>query len=82
VEKRWLLFTAALWLVWILPGYHYNFPQWHAGFDWWAELINESTKVAWGMAYLWPMLYSKKAPIWLGLPAPVALASPPSSAAA
>jgi hypothetical protein len=74
VETRWLLIVACVWVVWILTGYHYNFPPYAAGFNWWAELMNEGTKVAWGMAYLWPMLYSRKAPIWLGLPAPVAWA--------
>jgi hypothetical protein len=71
VDLRWLLLTAGLWLVWIVSGYHYNMP-WAVPFDWWGELMNEATKIAWGMAYLWPLLRSRKAEIWLGLPAPVA----------
>jgi hypothetical protein len=73
VDRRWLLVTAGLGVVWILTGYHYNYP-WTVHMDWWAELMNEGTKVAWGMAYLWPLLYSRKAPIFLGVPAPLAWA--------
>ena len=73
VELRWLLLTAGLWLAWILTGYHWNMP-WAVPFDWWGETMNEATKIAWGMAYLWPLLRSRKAEIWLGLPRPVAWA--------
>jgi len=73
VDRRWLLVVAALWVVWIATGYNYNFPY-STHIDWWAELMNEGTKVLWGMAYLWPMIQSRKAPIFLGLPSPVAWA--------
>src|ERR1700694_5807589 len=73
VDRRWLLLAAAVWLVWVLSGFHYNY-SWTVRFDWSAELLNETSKIAWGLAYLWPLMYSRKAGIWLGLPAPLAWA--------
>ena len=55
VEWRWLALTAILWAVWIATGWHYNLIT-NPHVDWLAEALNESTKTAWGLAYLWPML--------------------------
>lgn len=55
VDWRWLTLTAALWALWVATGWHYNLIT-NPRVDWWAEALNESTKTAWGLAYLWPML--------------------------
>jgi len=56
VRVNWpfVLLTAALWVVWLLQGFHANYP--HRPFDPLVEVINESAKTAWGLAYLVPLL--------------------------
>jgi hypothetical protein len=53
IEWRWFIVTAVLWVIWLATGFHYNM-RGVGTFDWGAELINELTKTAWGLAYLWP----------------------------
>jgi hypothetical protein len=55
VEWRWFVVTGVLWVIWLALGFHYNMNG--AGtINWGNEIINELTKSAWGMAYLWPFL--------------------------
>lgn len=54
-DDRWLLVTALLWAVWIAIGLPVN-QHTMAGFNPAAEALNEGTKTAWGLAYLWPLL--------------------------
>src|SRR5260370_40243287 len=71
VEWRWLVLVGALWLVWMLSGFHYNVPT-DQHIDWWAEFLNETSKTAWGLAYLWPLWRQRPLPLWPGLPRPIA----------
>ena len=59
VEWRWLALTVVLWALWVATGFHYNLPT-NPQVNWEAEALNEATKTAWGLAYLWPMLRRTK----------------------
>jgi len=71
VEWRWLAVAAAVWVVWLPSGFHYNVPQ-DPHIDWWAEFLNETAKTAWGLAYLWPLWRRRPQPLWVALPRPIA----------
>lgn len=59
VEWRWFAVTAVLWLIWVATGFHYNMAG-DRQINWGSELINEATKTAWALAYLWPFLRSSR----------------------
>lgn len=52
-SRPWMALTAVLYALWLVTGFHANG---HTGaFDWRWEAINEATKTAWALAYLWPL---------------------------
>jgi hypothetical protein len=64
VQYRLLAVGVLLMAVWVATGFHLNGHQ-HgmfslhtriAGFDPTAEFLNEASKTAWALAYLWPLL--------------------------
>lgn len=54
VDWRMALLTAVLWLIWLLAGFHSNLHT-AATLDPIAEVLNEASKTAWGLAYLLPL---------------------------
>ncbi len=61
IERRWLLLTAALWVVWVLDGLRANYPG--RPFDIVAELINVSVKTTWALAYLVPLARARRSDV-------------------
>ncbi len=64
VQYEFLAVGALFMIVWVAAGFHLNGHQ-HgmfslhtriAGFDPTAEFLNEASKTAWALAYLWPLL--------------------------
>ena len=54
-DWRLTLVALGLWTIWLLSGFHSNAHTMRA-LDWPAEFLNESCKVAWGLALLLPIL--------------------------
>jgi hypothetical protein len=54
VDFRFLAATAAIWVVWLMRGFHYNLNE-VGPMNWEWEILNVSAKTAWGLAYLWPL---------------------------
>lgn len=52
-DRRWVLATVALWLVWVVQGLHANYPG--GPFDVVSEVINVAVKTSWALAYLVPL---------------------------
>jgi hypothetical protein len=59
LDWRWVGVAVTFFLAWMLIGFHYNVPE-TRHFDWWSESLNELSKTAWGLAYLWPLLRQAK----------------------
>lgn len=55
VSRRFVLLTAAIWLLWLLLGFHANQHETPDRFSALTEALNESAKTAWALAYLWPL---------------------------
>jgi hypothetical protein len=64
VSVPWMAVTLIVWTVWLALGFHWNsngftlggLPHYESGFRWDAEVLNETAKTAWGLAYLVPLL--------------------------
>jgi hypothetical protein len=72
VHPRFLAVGVLFMIVWIATGFHLNGHQ-HgmfslhtriAGFDPTAEVLNEASKTAWALAYLWPLLGRARMASW------------------
>jgi hypothetical protein len=70
VHFGFLVVGVLFMVVWVATGFHLNGHQ-HgmfslhtriAGFDPAGEFLNEASKTAWALAYLWPLLRSRVAP--------------------
>lgn len=48
-----VLLTAAIWLIWILFGFHANQHETPEQFSAFTEALNVSAKTSWALAYLW-----------------------------
>ena len=69
-SARLMLGVAVIWVIWVSTGFHVN--EHHmAGFNPFAEALNEAAKTLWAAAYLWP-LWQEKRRIPAGTPAVVA----------
>src|SRR5262249_9579006 len=68
--------ALAVWVVWIATGFHVN-GHTMVGFDPAAEALNEGTKTLWALAYLAPLMRSRRATL-----APIAAGPRPYAAAA
>lgn len=55
LERRFLLAAVVLLATWVLEGFHANLSS-GGGFSPLDELLNESVKVSWGLAWLLPLL--------------------------
>ena len=55
LEWRWVGVAAAFFVAWMLIGFHYNVPETQR-FDWPSEVLNQLSKMAWGLAFLWPIV--------------------------
>lgn len=47
-----VLVTAAVWVLWIVTGFHANQHETPDRFSVWTEVLNESAKTVWALAYL------------------------------
>jgi hypothetical protein len=66
VSRPWAVATVLLWTLWLAIDFRWNSNGWTLGglprydpasdFRWQAEVLNETAKTAWALAYLLPLL--------------------------
>lgn len=54
-DRRWLLFTVAVWVVWLASGFNAN-QHTMADWSWTAEILNVTAKTALAAAYFVPLV--------------------------
>ena len=52
-DRRWVIATAVLWILWVLEGLHANYPG--RPFDVFSEVVNVCVKTSWALCYLVPL---------------------------